>query len=95
MEQPVIPISGHIAWFERALALAETEENGPDAKTLFVQLNGFEIFLVQFGLWWVSKMYGTHAVAALGQKLNELVEAQAFCDCENCRAERGEELEDQ
>lgn len=85
---PVTRIGPSITYFEHALAQAEQKDD-PE-KALMVQLTDFELALVSFGLFWVERVYGDHATRRLRKKLIELVDAQEFCDCPRCRAERGE-----
>lgn len=89
MSLPVQPVAPILAWFEQRLA--QEEESGDNDKTLFVQLTDFEFTMVQFGLWWILKMYGPHSAASLVKKLHDLVKTQEFCDCPSCRAEREKE----
>lgn len=85
-EPPVIPFGPTASWFESALAYEQKRESAEE--TLFLQLTRFEVFLVQYGLYWLSRVYGHHAVAVLVEKLHDLIKNQEFCDCPNCIAGR-------
>lgn len=89
IEMPVVPLAPSALYFERSLA-HEQEEGDADA-TLFVQLTKFELTLVQYGLWWIARLYGPHACSELLSKLHDLIKEQEFCDCPGCVAEREQE----
>ena len=78
-----------IAYYEQALSHA-ARNNDPE-KTLFVQLTWFEMLLIAYALWWLEAQYGPRAALGLRNKFAELIEAQQFCDCANCRARREEQ----
>lgn len=59
-------------------------------KTLMVSLTERELLSIQYALAWVGTLYGRMAFIDLRKKLYELVEAQGFCECDNCREKRGE-----
>lgn len=85
MLEPVIPVGPTASWFEAALDFQQRESS---EETLFVQLTKFEVFLVQYGLWWLSRIYEPHAVGVLVEKLHDLIKTQEFCDCPDCVAGR-------
>lgn len=71
--------------------LAFEQANGDVERTLFVQLAPYELALVQYGLHWIARLYGAAAVAHLINKLNDLIDAQQFCNCEDCQRRREEQ----
>jgi hypothetical protein len=87
---PINLLGDTISYFEQGLRREENEEND---KTLFLQLTKFELVLIQYALFWISRMYGTHAVIVLIDKLHDVIVAQEFCDCERCEAAREEREE--
>lgn len=85
---PIPPFGKSVVYFERALADAEREEN-PE-RTLFAQFTKFEVVLIQFALMWLGRLYGAEASGRLIDKLHDLIVAQEFCDCPNCKRKRAE-----